>query len=307
MTDLVRQISEIVRGRAAGPGIIGARVFPTEEMCLRAGMDVRTWLKEGLVDFVAPLLYAYNVLDPDMPFDWLVEAAHESDVSVYGMLQPFVGHEATGAAEKKRPTPETMRAAAANYWDRGVDGLYTWYMQWPLGDAQRRMLTELGDPYLVREGNKRYVLPRRSKSAEELGYNVALPFRVPSGDTSTKRAIPFYISDDLQDASKRVRQVRLKMLVDNLVVADRMTVMLNGEPLSGEACTRSYPGAHGQYAAQRLDFSLEGVRPRRGANSLEISLDKRPAKLGGGITVEEVEVYVEYGPYPSGLDTSPAV
>ena len=33
-------------------------------------------------------------------------------------------------------------AASANYWDRGVDGLYAWFMRWPLGDPQRRALAQ---------------------------------------------------------------------------------------------------------------------------------------------------------------------
>ena len=116
-----------------------------ERINLAAGLDVPTWLREGLVDFVVPLLYVDMILDPDMPIDWLIEAAHDADVSVYPMLHPYVRNESTAAPERVYATPEMTRAAAANFWDRGVDGLYTWFMRWPLGDAQRRTLTELGD------------------------------------------------------------------------------------------------------------------------------------------------------------------
>ena len=306
MTDLVGQISRVARNRTGKPAVVGARVFPTEAMCLNAGLDVREWLEEGYLDFVVPMLYGYNLLDPNMPFDWLVEAAHESDVSVYGMLQPFVAHESTGAPEKARPAPEVMRATAANYWDRGVDGLYTWYMQWPLGDAQRRMLTELGDPDLVKEGSKLYDLPRRSEAAAKLGYDATLPLRIPGADPGASHAIPFYISDDLERTGTPVRQVRLKTLISNLVAADQITIRLNGQSLAGETCIRSYPGEHNQYSAQWLEFTLEGVRPCKGQNVLEIALDCRPPKLGGGITVEQVQVCVEYGTYPSGLNHQPS-
>jgi hypothetical protein len=59
------------------------------------------------------------------------------------------------------------------------------------------------------------------------------------------------------------------------------------------------------YHGQWLEFHLEEVRPRKGDNLLEISLDERPPELGAGIVVEDVEIIVEYGPYPSGLFQQP--
>ena len=52
---------------------------------------------------------------------------------------------------------------------------------------------------------------------------------------------------------------------------------------------------------QWFEFHLERVRPRRGRNVLEIALDGRPDLLVGGVRIEEVEVYVQYGPHPTGL------
>ena len=50
-----------------------------------------------------------------------------------------------------------------------------------------------------------------------------------------------------------------------------------------------------------LELDLKDVRPVKGRNVLEISLDGRPAELEGWVALEEVEVVVEYGPYPSSL------
>ena len=61
MTDFVRKVAEMVRGRPGKPGEIGARVYPTEELNLKAGLDVRTWLREGLVDF-------YHIRDREIVF-----------------------------------------------------------------------------------------------------------------------------------------------------------------------------------------------------------------------------------------------
>ena len=91
LTDYVEQLAERVRGQRSG--VVGARVLPTEEMNRAQGLDVRTWLERGLVDFLVPMRYGYMILDGDMPIDWLVEAAHAADAAVYGSLQPYVSDE----------------------------------------------------------------------------------------------------------------------------------------------------------------------------------------------------------------------
>ena len=310
MTDYVREISGIVRGRAGDRAEIGARVLPTEEMCLNAGLAVRAWLKEGLLDFVVPLSYQSMLLDPDMPIDWLVQAAHEADVSVYGMLQPWTRDETTNvaiwASPRAYPTPDIMRAAAASYWDRGVDGLYTWFMRWPLGDAERRMLAELADPDLISEGNKRYQLQRRNAATAATGYDASLPVEITSADWGKRHPVRFYIADDIEGASDRIRRVTLSIVFRNLVTADHLTMLLNGRSLSNETCMRGFDMALGPAATQALEFELKDVRPRKGQNLLEVSLDSRPPGLDGPVTVEQVEVFVEYGSYPSRLDPAKA-
>ena len=301
ITEWVGEVAAMVRGRPGGPGEVGARVYPTEEMCLAKGLDVRAWLSEGLVDYLVPMFYVDMILDPDMPIDWLVKASHDADVSVYGMLQPYVRDEGTGAPERVYATPENMRAAAANFWARGVDGLYTWFMRWPLGDAQRSTLSELGDPDLIKEADKHYVLRRRSEPATELGYDAALPVEIPSSDEGKRHGIWFYFSDDLEGAADRVRQVRLRLRIRDLVSADELSVLLNGQSLADETCLRSYGDPFGPYSAQWLDFHLKDVRPRKGQNLLEIGLVRRPEGLKGQLAVEDVEVIVEYGSYPSRL------
>ena len=56
VTEFLRQVAEMVRNRPGQPGLVGAR--PTQELNAKTGLDVDTWLQEGLVDFVVPLVYA---------------------------------------------------------------------------------------------------------------------------------------------------------------------------------------------------------------------------------------------------------
>ena len=98
LTDYVEDIADRVRSQTES--LIGVRILPTEDMNLAQGLDVRTWLERGLVDFVVPMRYGYMILDGDMPIDWLVDVAHESGTSVYGVLQPYVRDEPSGGEQR---------------------------------------------------------------------------------------------------------------------------------------------------------------------------------------------------------------
>ena len=306
LTELVGRIASMVRGRQNGRLTVGAKVFPTEEMNLDRGLDVRSWLSQGLLDFVVPAAFYYpSALDPDLPLDWVVEAAHAHDTAVYGLLRPY-SRTQNSSRDEEYATTNMFRAAAANYLDRGVDGLFTCFLPWPLGHEQRALLTELGDPESLRNGDKHYLLRRRDQDADEVGAeHAALPMEVPLGHPGKLHEIPFYISDDIEGEASRIRRVVLRINISELVTADRLTLLLNGWSLDGERCLRSPRAGRSPYGGQLLEFDLIEVRPRQGHNVLAISLDEWPPDLAAGRTVEDVEVIIEYGRYPSALNPPP--
>jgi hypothetical protein len=306
MTEFVREIVRMARERAGKPAVVGARVYPTEPMNLDAGLDVRAWLKEGLLDYVTPLFYATMLLDPDMPIDWLVEAGHESDVSVYGFLQPFFRDETRLYYPQKHASLEMIRAAAANFTDRGADGLYAWFLPWPLGPKERGLLTELADPRKLKRSDKHYCLRRRDEAASAAGYDAALPLAIPRAESGRRYSIPFYISDDDDDMRSPRCQVLLRLNIFDLVTADKLTLLLNGETLAEESCRRYSSSSHVPYYGRVLEFDLQTILPRKGRNLLEISLDQRPLELEAGIRIDDVEVIVRYGLFPSGLESERA-
>ena len=306
MTEWIRRAAETARSRPGSPCAIGARIFPTEQANLDQGLDVRAWLREGLLDFVVPVAYIYTVLDPDMPFQWVVEPAHDAGASVYGFLQHHLQDEIIGANTRIFPNIEHFRAAAANYWEHGVDGLYTWMMDWPLGDAERNVLAMLGSPELLRERDKHYVVARKYDRAARVGYDHRIPLELRPPLPTAAHPIPFTIADDVQEDGNRIASVILRLYLSNVVSADRFTVTLNGRSLADETCTRvwkkerdGYP--HSNPRNHWLEFDLARVLPRKGKNLLEISLESRPDGLTGSVTVEEVAIEVRYNPYPAGL------
>jgi hypothetical protein len=296
MNEFVHGISDTARSRNQQ---MGARVFPTEQMNLNAGMDVRTWLKEGWVDSVTPMFYVTMVQDPDLPFDWVIEAAHEHDVSVYPMIQPDFRDENRRFHIRTHASPEMFRAAAANFIDRGADGLYTWFLPWPMGHSERQTLREMNDPQRLNEGDKHYYVRRGDPDADRLGYKAALPLPISGDKLGQPHTAQFYVSDDLGDGRHCYATLRINIF--DHVTADKLEIRLNGESLADEPCKRSPSTRLEPYYGQWLEFTLLKVRPQKGVNVLEFTLHERPRGLEAGIRVEDIELILQYGPYPTGL------
>lgn len=293
MTDYVRRIAKMVRSKGTGR-IVGARVFPTVAMNLALGLDVGTWLSERLVDYVAPLYYGYFLLDPDLPFDSLTNAAHAAGAEVYPILQPYFLKQDTHA------TPAMLRAAIANYWAKGADGLIIapWY-RWPFRDDERSILTDIGEPDVVSARDKHYFVSTRLEEAAALGYSHPLPMKLDRAGPNIEKQVPFYIADNLN--SDRVARVRLLIKVLNLVAADRLVFKLNGQPLVGEPLHRT---SH-RYEFYWFEFTLLKTRPQQGRNILTASLESRLEGFEGEVTIEQVEVLVEYNKPHSFYDRPP--
>jgi hypothetical protein len=298
ITEWLRRASSTIRDRPAG-GTVGARVYPLERINTEAGLDVRTWLKEGLVDYLSPLVYAHNLLDQDMPIEWLVEAAHEAEAAVYPILMPYKNNEQRQYHVREFATPDMMRAAAANYWAKGCDGMYAWFFRWPFSDAERRILSELGDTDAAKMGNKHYVVNRRTNHSDRVGFERPIPLESPQADPSKRYSIPFYVADDPETVGDRLTEVTMSMWVHNAVSTDKITVNLNGQSLADETCVRSRPPHSFFPYDQWWEYRLRRVRPRKGPNELEISLDQRPERLTGGIRIDDLEVKIDYSPYPT--------
>ena len=91
--------------------------------------------------------------------------------------------------------------------------------------------------------------------------------------------------------------VTLSMWLHNAVSSDEITVRLNGQSLAGETCIRTRPPNNFFPYDQWWEYHLRHVHPRQGPNVLDISLDRRPGRLSGGIRIDDLEVKVTYGPY----------
>ena len=139
------------RGRELSLAI---RVHPSERACLDIGMDVRTWIREGIVDWVTPF-GDVTIIDPEPHFGWMADEAREAGVGIY----PAMGRD-TYDDRYHDVTIEMSRAVAGNYHAAGADGMYLADLQWPHTNTEYEVLREMTDPGAYARKTKHY--PRRS-------------------------------------------------------------------------------------------------------------------------------------------------
>jgi hypothetical protein len=117
----VRLAMDEIGGRRGRKRIqVTAVVFGTEAMNLFYGMDVRAWIRDGLVDWIIPYQSGADLLSSRDSF------TDPRDVA------PLVGL-ARGSGCKIAPNimprelgPATYMQRAAGLYEQGVDGLYLW-------------------------------------------------------------------------------------------------------------------------------------------------------------------------------------
>lgn len=146
----------------------------------------------------------------------------------------------------------------------------------------------------MQKGDKRYVVRRRQEEAAALGYDAPLPFDIPQANPDKRYPVPLFIADDLDQETQRVRRVTLKLKVLSTVAEDELVLWLNGKSLLGEHCVKKPRDPIAPYDGLELELRLEGVWPQLGRNLLEIALAGRPDGLAGGLSIEEVELAIEY-------------
>jgi uncharacterized lipoprotein YddW (UPF0748 family) len=95
ITDFVRKASKAVR--AANPGVVfTAAVFPTPESAARRNQDWPAWVREGLVDYVCPMIYT------ESPAEFRAQLASCLAVAPADRILPGIG---TGADESQADAP----------------------------------------------------------------------------------------------------------------------------------------------------------------------------------------------------------
>ena len=298
VTEFMADARRIVDKAAADRGkpvVLGARVLPTPQSNATTGLNIADWIADGLVDFLVPAVYGPMQMDVNFPFEWLVDLVTGTSCEVYPALQNKVFsvhtsgiHQAERRIYEHSATPEHFRAGAAAYWEKGADGIYLPWFDWPVGPNEKQILSEIHDPELLREKSKRYWTTVRDVDGDYEGYESQLPLTLETGVDASEQVVHVYLADDHAPGESRLR-----LKLTGSVAADVMSVTLNGVALDWATCRVTRHGGGGDIFVW-AEFPVEAALLRRGNNDIGIAVLSRPSNLVANVVLQSVEITVDY-------------
>lgn len=289
MTDFIRKsrasLDKISQQRGK-PVLLGVRVPDTLETCNRIGLDIETWLAEGLVDRV---LSGGGYVCYSTPAEELVQLGHRFGVPVYPCINCPANHTLGN---------RSLRGAAANLWWAGADGIYLWnfhYINMPghLGygrPAHERYLTdlpEIADPQKLKYLDKSFPVNRPTMAQyQRASAPVPLPLSLGTTANQTMKEIAVRVGDDVPAAVRvgKFRDATLRLKSSGSVPGDVFVMDMNGPlgkvPLAGEE--------------GGIDLVLPPTALQQGINHLRLGVARRGPSADQPITVTQVRVDVRY-------------
>ncbi|MBM3263928.1 MAG: hypothetical protein FJY97_10955 [candidate division Zixibacteria bacterium] len=301
MTGWIRAVYETVKTSGTDRELV-IRIPASLEGCYDAGMDVRAWIEEGIVDtLVGQAFSGPEIVHPMLNFRPLVQAAVGSNCRVFAAIQSLVDSDRTQEAPI-----EILRATACNYWDQGIDGLYLahWFGNWPYQASFYEKLRELPHPDIMAVKDKFYYIPTETGRYGVPQIEAGLSMHLPAQLEKDKRVhIPFTITDDLPRWSSvgRIHEIILRLRILNMTEEDTIRIALNNQPLPDRQLriinemyrmkAPRYRTGSGRWFVFRLD---EGTRPVKGANNLSVTLTHRVGGLKPELVLRDVELEIKY-------------
>ena len=316
----VRQMLDEVGGKRGQSIPLAAQVLPRVSGCLRYGMDVKTWIQEGIVQYLLPS--RSNNTDFNLPVEQFVEAAKGMDCRIFPVIfgdtrfpcPPLYSESET------RMTLNMYRAIVNLYYQMGAHGFATMNIGTFPYD---KLFQELRDPELVANGPQHYRYSLRDYDnfgnyTNTFTHDTSLNAWILSPPLLTleppvehgkdiqspvaRKQLPFRLADGI----KARRGGSLRLRVGNLHPEDDLQIDLNGTllPKTLENTTGSFEYNRWNYRYESdsltrsylYEFSLDNLPVKTGENYLGFQIVTSPSGFGlGGRPapfVEDVEVII---------------
>lgn len=229
LTGLIRRIrvmTEATGQKRGRPILLAVRVPDSVEYCRFIGIDLESWLREGLVDLL--VVTGYTQLNP---WEYSVALGRRHGVKVHASLdEPRLRDE---AARESRASLAAYRGRALNAWDAGADGIYLFNYFDPASPLWR----ELDSPGKLRQLEREYYVSIRGAGAMPVPHqpfigvptlNPANPLALPPGQT---KSIEFRSGEDFT-AARPAPRLSLKLRFNLAAAAAGAVATLNGKALS---------------------------------------------------------------------------
>ena len=271
--------------------LLAVTVPATVAYGLRIGLDVETWLAEGIVD----LLIAGSGYKPySTSHVELVELGHRANVPVYLSLNvSTVSPHHT--LDPEGHVRERIRAAAANLWSRNPDGIYLFNLFVPatleLSNANEdyRVLNEIGASETLRGLDKLY--EAEAAKTHSMYQLVLLPYVLPVSLVECPR-IPLTVSETPGEAA--TKDLKLEVRVTGIEEGQGISICINSQPLK---ITGSREGPQGRThymegGGRWFEADVDPSMLRSGVNDVEV----RPASWFRTTTlIQQVQLWLTTG------------
>ena len=294
LTDLMQRIRAALDSKSRKVGrqlLLSVRVPGSLAKALAAGIDIRAWLRERLIDIliVGPVLGNKHRL----PVEEYVEAAKGTGVQVIAQnlglfMQPRPASAKILWHERDYYSTEMCRATAAAHWRAGADGIYLFNnhlinVARDL-DYDRQPWKEIADPSLISRKDKHYLVDQR-----EWGMG-PLPVTLEGPGDETEILVD--IADDLAEAAtdETLKDATLRLLVEQLTDLDDLQFDLNDNTLDASLARRRL-----LYNDAWLDFNVSPPLLLQGWNRLRVKVVSRNPLVDCQLALSSVEVLVRYG------------
>ena len=275
--------------------------------CLSRGLDVKDWLRLGIVDvLVGQPIQRPDLMDPNSAFikydleylndlQNLVKATNGTKCRVHASIN------STLHSDRLTQAPiEMIRAAAVNYWEQGVDGMYiNWITNWPYKPDFYEKLRELPHPDIMNYKDKFYHVPTATPSDPNGKLNTQLPAKFKTG---SPLQIEMTINDDIASWHEvdRIYEVLLRFRITSATELDRFRFKLNGKeiPLNlMRQINKMYAMDSARYRVfgQWYIFNLtKEYWPAKGSNIFEVTMLNHDSEVIKCPNLRDVELEIKY-------------
>ena len=290
MTAVIRRIREIANDAAKARGraiTLSVRVMDSIEMNRMIGLDVNTWLRDGLLDMIT---IGGGYCPFGTPWREIASLAQRYSVPALGTMNMI-----------RKLGREAIRAAAERMFAHGVQGILLWNFFYEM-----EYYHEPGRSHLGLEFTHELARPDALKTLPRT-YHLATSLRGSSGFVPPSQEhgcwpgqVPMTIGQATDGIGNRAvfdiadspgpGRITLSLEILNLAPDDELLFFWNDEPIHHKPDAWVGNIAHDRH---RFEFDLSSERVCKGENRLELRLTKRCPDLVPYVTLLEGKLRIE--------------
>lgn len=290
--------------------IFGVRVPQQLEGNKKMGFDIPTWIKDRLIDYVAPGDFGFT--DFNEKYEDFARLARAHDCHVYPQVQARLGF-----GKDQDQSLDQYRAALQNFYGAGADGFSTqnYFFLWgpqfaiPGEDGLKspdmfvkalNYLKILRDPNQVAAGDRHYVFYPLYRNFDPKGEGISGIYKTEKIVLDRRKLkdrgdLRFRICENLPPDSN-VRHGKLisgAMLLfrPRLLPGDEIELDINGTKIPGHDIQFEWGGKEGDYPVCKLALNFPPMV--YGDNFLGLMLIKSSKEAQGDVVLDEVEIFVK--------------